>query len=370
MFLHRRRISYTYGDWLCIDVGNDLFKFLSIETRDFKPNDVLKVYYNKEDHILLINKDIPLDLYHFKLILDNSPGTYSEITDIFSYFGINILDTDTVALSGQNSVLEYTVESERISAIVEEIRENIIATELIRGELIEYYVNPLFLYVFSEDNEDVEPANEETSNVQIENSILKLNTEACSRLGLQKNRNYTALVCVYVKVPLIIIHFLEDNPRYRFLKMDVKNTPGILAAILTVMGNHCDIVSSKLKCCDKNRARFFVALKLLEVNSEEEIAEKNQILNGELKELVDSHGEKVITSEIVNMKLSEIEVDIRDTSREIKEAIERCKNCVHINLPENINELDQLVQDLDSSIKEIQEMKKTLFNHKKVIQKV
>lgn len=371
MFLHRRRISYTHGDWLCVDVGNDLFRILSIETRDFRPKDVLKIYYNKQDHILLINKDLPLDLYHFKLILDNFPGTYSEITDIFSYFGINILDSDTTALSGHDSVFEYTVESEKTSAKVEEIRDNINATQLIRGDLIEYYVNPLFLYKFSEDNEDIERANEETSNVQIENSILKLNTDACNRLGLHKDRNYIALICVYVKVPLIIIHFLEDDPRYRFLKMDLRNTPGVLAAILKVIMNHCDIISSKLKCCDKNRARFFVALKLLEANSKEKIAEKDQILNRELKELVDSGGEKIITSEIEDMNLSEIEVDVRDTSREIKEAIERYKKCMHIKLPENgnIQEFDQLIQDLNSSMKEIQEMKEKLSDYKQDIQK-
>ena len=360
-----------YGDWLCVDVGNDLFKFLSIETRSFKPSDVLKVYYNEENHILLINKDLPLDLYHFKLILDNFPGTYSEITDIFSYFGINIIDSDSTALSGQNSVLEYTVESEETSEVVEEIRDNINATELIRGELIEYYVNPLFLYVFSKGNRDVELANEETSNVQIENSILKLNTEACTKLGLQRDKNYIALVCVYVKVPLIIIHFLEDNPRYRFLKMDLKNTPGVLAAILKVIRNRCDIISSKLKCCDKCRARFFVALELLEASSEEEIAEKDQILNYELKELVGPDGGKIITSEIEDMKLSEIGVDIRDTNREVREAIERYKKCVHVKLPEDkdINELNQIIEDLNLSMKEIQEMKEKLVNHKRIIQK-
>jgi len=365
-------MSYTYGDWLCVDVGNDLFKFLSIETRDFKPNDVLKVYYNNRDHILLINKDIPLELYHIKLILDNFPGTYSEITDIFSHFGINILDSDTAALSGQNSAFEYTVESEKTSAIVEEIRENINATGLIRGDLIEYYVSPLFLYMFSEDNEDVERANEEASNIQIENSILKLNTEACSKLGLQKDRSYTALICVYVKVPLIIIHFLEDDPRFRFLKMDLRNTPGVLAAVLRVIRNHCDIISSKLKCCEKRRARFFVALELLEVNSEEEIAKKDQILKNELKELVDSNDKRIITSEIEDMKLSEIEVDIRDINREIKEAIERYKNCVHIKLPDdkNIQELDQLVQDLDSSMGEIRKMKEKLSDYRQELQKV
>lgn len=104
MFLHRRRMSYTYGDWMCADVGNDLFIFLSIETRDFRKNDVLKVYYNGKDHILLINKDIPLGLYHYKLIVDNSPGTYSKITDIFPHLDINILDTDAAALSRENAV--------------------------------------------------------------------------------------------------------------------------------------------------------------------------------------------------------------------------------------------------------------------------
>lgn len=369
MFLHRRRVSYTCGDWMCIDVGNDLFAFLSIETRNFKKNDVLKAYYNKKDHVLLINKDLPLELYHYKLILDNFPGTYSEITDIFSSLGVNILDTDTAALSRKHSVLEYTVEGERASDKVEDIRENIGATGLIRGELIEYNVNPLFLWAFSKDEENVERANEETSNVKIENSVLKLNTTACNKLGLKKERNYIALICVYVKVPLIIVHFLEKSPRYRFLKMDLNNAPGVLAAILKVMRKHCDIISSKVKCCAQNRARFFVALELLEANSEEEIARKDQILRHELANLGDSQ-EKFITSEIEDMELSEIHVDIRNINREIKESLERYKKCMRIDFQKirHLSEFDQLIQDMDSSIEEIQKMRVRISEYKQGIE--
>lgn len=374
MFLHRRRMSYTRGDWMCVDVGNDLFTFLSIETRDFKKNDVLKVYYNKKDHILLINKEMPSGLYHYKLILSSFPGSYSEVTDIFSHLGINILDTDTATLSEEDFVLEYTVEGERASDKDKEIRENIISTGLLRGEFIEYNVHPLFLWACLKGEENVETANKETSNVQIENSILKLNTTALNKLGLEKNRKYIVFISVYVKVPLIIIHFLEDNPRYRFLKMDLKNAPGVLSAVLKVMRNHCDVLSSKVKYCEQNRARFFVALELLGVNSEEEIVEKDAILRRELENLK-YHNEN-ITSRIIDMELSEIHVDIRDTNREIKEAIERHKKCTIIDFPEEkdkdelIRELDQVLQDMDLSIEEIQKIREKISSYKQEIEKV